>query len=270
MLMKNRHTPPVRRSCFVAPRHFLLRTVRVLLIGAVLAAGLTGCALLGKGGGGSDLTLVWYGVARQGAFTDPTYASIEDNVTLATNEGVQLFVSVQPSAYLYVLHQKVSGEIAVLWPKENQNFNALLQDGRVQILPSPRHIYNMELARGTEAFYLIAAKEPIETIQQLTTEMRCLFVSAQSVAAGVPADQIRRSLPEDLKWALHWRDPGPVEVVDHRIPVGTTVSCVGSREAGSQQVITTSQGDTYPVTAERITGKNVVARVIRVRRIISR
>jgi len=216
------------------------------------------------------LTLVWYGLARQGTFQNSTYVPFTDSVTLATNEGVQLFLTVKPSAYVYVLHQTTAGEFAVWWPTEAEGFNAYLEAGRVQTLPSRGRVYTMELARGTEAVYIIAAQKPIGEATKLTRELQWLFASAQALAAGVPEKRIKENLPRNLQWKLDLRNPGLIRVVDHRIPVATTVQSIGQVHTGEERLITTAEGDTYTVRTEQLRGNDVVARVVRIHRTVSR
>lgn len=216
------------------------------------------------------LTLIWYGLARQGNFQNPTYVPLRDGVTLATNEGIQIFLTVKPSAYLYVLHQTTSGQFAVLWPVEAEGFNAYVEGGRVQTLPSRGRVYTMHLARGTEAIYIIASRKPIPDVDRLHTELRCLFTSAQAIAAGVPGGRIREALPRDLAWKLNQRNPVPIRVGDQHIPVGTTVESIGEVRLSSERFITTAEGGTYAVRPEQLRGRNVVARIVRIRRIVSR
>lgn len=216
------------------------------------------------------LTLVWYGLARQGASLYPTYHELEDGVTLATGDGVQLFLTIRPSAYLYVLHQTAAGEFALWWPAETHGFNAMAEEGRVQTLPSRGRVYTMEVARGTEAIYIIAARKPINTVDKLTRELRWLFVTTQALAADVPPSRIREIVPRNLEWEVDLADPNPVAVVDQRVPIATTVKAIGALRKSEEQWVSTAEGGTYVVQAEQLYGKDVIARVIRVHRTISR
>ncbi len=236
----------------------------------VLATAFGGCGAAKKLGGGDPLTLVWYGLAHQGPFGDPTYVPLREGVTLAGDEGVQLYLSVRPDAYLYVLHQKVDGTFVVMHPTQQSGFNALMPEGRVRTLPGRGFVYRMEIARGTEAIYIIAARKPIETVDGLTREMRILFVSAQSLATEIPADRIRAAIPENVTWELDLDDPPPIALTDQSIPLATSVASIGAVESASRQIVTTAGGDTYGVDAEKVTGDKVVARVIRLRRIVRR
>jgi hypothetical protein len=218
----------------------------------------------------TPVTLVWYGLARQGTFEKPTYVPLSDSVTLATGEGIQLFLSVQPSAYLYVLYQKESGEFAVMWPKLELNFNAHLKSGYVQTLPARGHVYTMGRARGLEAIYLIASLKPVESVSALTREMRVLFASAQALATGVPKRRISESLPDEVTWKLDLSDRGQITLDDAYLKFGTSVKTIGRTSRGREQITTTAEGDTYALRPEYITGEDIVARIVRIRRIISR
>jgi len=215
------------------------------------------------------LTFVWYGLAKQTSFNDIAYVALEDGVTLATNDGIQLFMSVRPDAYVYVFHQTTTGHLAVLWPTAQRSFNAQLKDGRVQTIPSRGRVYALPLARGTEAIYLIAAKKSIDDAGTLVKELQWLFASAQAIATGIPAEQIRRDSPSGLKWKLDAGDPVPIAIVDGHIPIGTTVQCIGERRLADEHVISTAEGGTYAVRAEQISGDEVVARIVRVHRVVS-
>jgi hypothetical protein len=215
------------------------------------------------------LTLVWYGLARQSVFANTTYVPLVDEVTLATNDGIQLFVSVSPEAYIYAFHQTTGGEFAVLWPSAERRFDARLQDGRVQTIPSRGRVYPLPLARGTEAVYLIAARKPAADVQQLMREMRWLFASAQALEAGVPGSDIRRDAPDGVEWGLNTRSPARIDVVDHYIRIGTTVRNIGERRVAGEQIVSTAEGGTYSVRAEQLTGNDVVARVVRIHRVVS-
>lgn len=216
------------------------------------------------------LTLVWYGVTRQVGTLYPTYGELRDGTELATDDGVQLFLTVKPSAYVYVLHQTAAGQFAVWWPTETGGFNALAEEGRVQTLPSRGRAFTMEIARGIEAIYIIASRKPVNTVDQLTRELQWLFVTAQAIAAEVPQGTIRTTIPPNLQWKLDLKNPDPVVLVDQHLPVATTVRAIGNLRRAEQQWVTTAEGGTYVVQAERLQGRDVVARVIRIRRKISR
>lgn len=217
----------------------------------------------------TPLTLVWYGLARHTASPHPTYVPLEDGVELATGDGIQLFLTVEPDAFVYVLHQTASGGFALFWPTEEAKFNARMESGRVQTLPSRGRVFTLDFARGVEALYLIASREPINSVDQLTREMRALFAVAQALAVEVPADRIRESMPPKMVWELDLKRPVPIALVDQHIPVGASVRSIGEWRRGSEQLVTTAEGGHYSVRAERLTGDKVVARVVRLNRVVS-
>jgi hypothetical protein len=219
--------------------------------------------------GDRPLTLIWYGLARKGAFQHPTYVPLTDGVTLAADDGVQIFLTVEPSAYVYMLHQTTTDQFAVLWPTPQAGFGAFMESGRIQTLPARGRVYNMGMAQGTEAIYIVASLEPIESTDQLLIELRSLFTAAQALALGVPGRRVRESLPDDLVWKLDIPNPPPVSLVDQYIGVATTVQSIGRKNAGAEQVVTTAEGGHYRVSAEHLAGDRVVARVIRLRRVFS-
>ena len=77
-------------------------------------------------------------------------------------------------------------------------------------------------------------------------------------------------LPNDLVWNLDLKNPGPISVVDQHIPIGATIQGIGARHVGDEQVTTTAEGGHYSVRAEQIRGKDIVARIVRVRRVADR
>lgn len=214
--------------------------------------------------------MVWYGLARREIGDSTKYVPLDDGVSLGTGDGIQIFMSLRPSAYVYVLHQTTSGQFVVLWPVESERFNAYLEGGRVQTLPSRGRVYTLQPGQGTGAIYLIATDEPIIQVDALVREIRWLFASAQALAAEVPAGRIREMLPGDLRWRLDLRNPPRIRVVDQAIPVATTVRSIGELRVGQEQFVTTAEGFTYGVRAEQIDGKKLVARVIRLHRTLGR
>ncbi len=215
------------------------------------------------------LTLVWYGLVRTGPFQESRYVPLEDGVTLATDDGIQLFLTVEPDAYFYALHQTTTGQFAVLWPAEEGGFSAFMEGGRVQTLPSRGRVYTMEFGQGTAALYLIASRKPIDSVGELLREMRTLFTTAQAIAVGIPAEQIKRSIPNNVEWKLDLKNPIPVELSDQHVPVATSVRSIGRIRTGAEELVTTAEGGHYTVRAEQISGDNVVARVVRFRRVVT-
>jgi hypothetical protein len=248
-------------------RRFPIRPAFVVTLAALFL--LTACAGPLQLRQKTPLTLVWYGLARQAAVQHPTYVPLEDGVELATGDGVQLFLTVEPDAFVYILHQTATGDFALFWPTEEAKFNAHMESGRVQTLPSRGRVYTLDFARGVEALYVIASREPIDSVEQLTWEMRALFAVAQAIAVEVPPERIRESMPPKMAWELNLKQPVPIALVDQHIPVGASVRSIGEWRRGSEQIVTTVEGGHYSVRAERLTGDKVVARVVRLNRVIS-
>lgn len=217
----------------------------------------------------TSMTMVWYGLVRTGPFQEPRYSPLEDDVTLATGDGIQLFLTVEPDAYFYALHHTTTGQFAVLWPTEEGGFSAFMESGRVQTLPSRGRVYTMEFGQGASALYFIASRKPIDSVAELLREMRTLFTTAQAIAVGIPADQIKRSIPNNVEWKLDLKNPPPIELTDQHIAVAATVRSIGRIRTGGEELVTTAEGGHYTVRAEQLSGDDIVARIVRFRRTVT-
>ena len=208
------------------------------------------------------LTIVWYGLVRNASTVNPVDRMLRDGATVSPGEGIQLFVSVKPAAFLYVIHQSPTGLLTVWWPSQSSGFNAYLEKERVLTLPARGKIHVLGAAQGTEAVYLIAAFKPVTRVDKLTKEIQWLFASAQAFGSGVPARQVKQMLPRGLVWRLDANTP--VGLTDQRVPVATTVRCIGRIAGGGTATSTSDSQNT--VIPEQIRGGDVVARVIRFQR----
>jgi hypothetical protein len=240
-----------------------MRRIALLFAACCLSGLALSCAAL-RAQNNDKLSLVWYGVIRNASVANPSSRPLVDSAFVMPGEGLQLFLSVKPAAFVYVIHQSPSGELTAWWPSQASGFNAFLEGERVLTLPARGRLYSLQPSQGIDAIYLIASFKPINTVEKLTREIHWLFAAAQAYGTGVPDRQVRESLPKRLTWRI--TKYAPIKLTSQRIPIATTVKCIGNPTSAAREVVETTDGARNEISPEQIRGGDVVARVIRLYR----
>lgn len=240
---------------------FLMRRTTLIFVFATAFA-VSSCAFI-RARENDKLSLAWYGLVRNASSTNPIERPLTDGAAVLPGEGIQLFVSVKPAAFLYVIHQSPTGLLTVWWPSESSGFNAYAEGERVLTLPARGKVHVLDPAQGIEAVYLIAAFKPVNRVDNLTKEIRWLLGAAQALGSGVPENRVNDIRPRGMVWKIGGTTP--IQLAGERIPLASNVRSIGTMSGPSARAENDS-GRVDSVVPERIRGGEVVARVVRIHR----
>ena len=104
-----------------------------------------------------------------GAITGPkkVFVPISRDTTLLSGDDVKMYVTLDRSCFVYVIHAGPSGEITLFFPYSLKQFDADYTTGKNYYVPKGRDWVHLDKTTGKETFYLLASAERLTKLEDL-------------------------------------------------------------------------------------------------------
>jgi hypothetical protein len=133
----------------------------------------------------------WGFGAMSGTVKDPNLASVTRDTALKSGDQVKMIVKLTKECFVYVIHEDPSGEIALRFPYDLQQFTTDYKVGKNYYVPKGRPWFQLDEKVGRETFYLLASQTRLTDLEGLLTKYQSSPVSGKAALAKDIVSEIR-------------------------------------------------------------------------------
>lgn len=162
-------------------------------IAAVLAVVVMGAAaaLAQAPSGKNEIGFLYAFGAYAGAPGKGRLIALQSEATLRAGDRLKLYFEPKNDQYLYLLHLSSQGELSVLYPAASRP--ARVARGAPVFIPAGDDWFELDAHRGQEKFFLVAAAERLDRLEELCARHAALTVKADAAASSdAILDEVKR------------------------------------------------------------------------------
>jgi hypothetical protein len=155
----------------------MLLTVLVL----IAAASLVGASLLAADS--TKLAFNWAFVSRS---ADGSSKPIDFSERVSIKPGELFKIHIEPiqNAFVYLYLQDAAGDVTLLFPEDFQTFDSNAYIEHQVFIPEGENWFQLDNAKGTERFHLLASTERLKTLESLSLAWQKVKDNSKSSTAA--------------------------------------------------------------------------------------